>query len=270
MKAKVGDIEIYYELTGEGYPLALIEGMGYSSWMWFKQRPALSRHFQLLIYDNRGVGLTDKPRDVYTIRQMADDLAGLLDALGIEGCHVMGISMGGFIAQEFALAYPDRVAGLILGCTSYGGPNTLPMPQDTLQALLDVEGLTQEQVYRQGMATAMTEGYFKSAPDEIDQIVAWRLENPQPRYAWINQFNAGAGHDTEDRIDQIKAPALVAHGQHDAVVPAENGRRLAAALGATFNLYDAGHLFFIEQADQYNLDTTTFLKEIEQSKGLEL
>jgi len=264
MKARVGDIQMYYELVGEGYPLALVEGMGYASWMWFKQRDTLSKHFRLLIYDNRGVGHTDKPDEPYTIRQMADDLAGLLDAVGIERCHVLGVSMGGFIAQEFALKHPERVGGLILGCTSYGGPNTAPMPMSTLQVLLQVEGLTLEEVYRRGLSTALTESYLHSHPDEVDQIVRWRLENPQPRYAWQHQFNAGAAHDAEDRVRDITAPTLVAHGTRDAVVPTVNGEDLARVMGAELKLYDAGHLFFIEKADEFNRDVIDFLGRAQQ------
>ena len=99
-KIKIDDIDVYYEIHGEGEPLLLVEGLGYSTWMWFKQIPNFSREYQVIVFDNRGVGNTDKPDIEYTIEMMADDAAGLLRALDIESAHVLGVSMGGFIAQE--------------------------------------------------------------------------------------------------------------------------------------------------------------------------
>src|SRR5437660_11842390 len=135
-------INLYYELHGRGPNLVLIEGIGYHTWMWFRQLPDLTRHFRTLIYDNRGVGRSDLPKGPYTHEQNADDLAGLLDYLGWERTHVLGISMGGFIAQEFALKYPRRVDRLVLAATAFGGPNMVPVPREAMAAILPDPKLT--------------------------------------------------------------------------------------------------------------------------------
>jgi pimeloyl-ACP methyl ester carboxylesterase len=119
---EVNDISLYYEMHGSGAPLVLIAGLGYASWLWWKQVPALSRHFTVITLDNRGVGQSDKPDIPYSIPLYASDTVGLLSALGIEQAAIFGVSMGGFIAQEIAMSYPQRVRALILGCTSFGGP----------------------------------------------------------------------------------------------------------------------------------------------------
>lgn len=105
-KIKVNDIDMYYEIHGEGEPLVLIEGLGYSTWMWCKQVEELSKKFKVIIFDNRGVGETDKPDMEYSIEMFADDLADLLSKLEIKKAHILGVSMGGFVAQEFAIKYP--------------------------------------------------------------------------------------------------------------------------------------------------------------------
>ena len=116
-KQKVNRIEIYYEMHGQGDPLVLIMGLRRNAEWWYRQIPTLSKHFQVLVFDNRGAGRTDKPKMDYSIRLFADDTAGLMEALGIREANILGVSMGGYIAQELALNYPDRVKRLVLGCT---------------------------------------------------------------------------------------------------------------------------------------------------------
>ena len=121
-KAKVNGIDIYYEIHGSGEPLLLIEGLGYSAWMWYKQIPTLSEQYKVIVFDNRGAGNTDKPDSEYSIEIMADDAAGLLRTLGIESAHMLGVSLGGFIAQELALRHPDMSKSLTLVSTNSGSP----------------------------------------------------------------------------------------------------------------------------------------------------
>src|SRR5579883_1563623 len=125
--AEVNNLRLWYEISGDGTPLCLIEGLGYASWMWHYQAAPFSARHRLLVFDNRDVGRSDRARLPYMIKDLADDLVGLLDVVGIERAHVLGVSMGGFAAQELALAYPERVASLILVATAFGGPEMVTL-----------------------------------------------------------------------------------------------------------------------------------------------
>ena len=126
-KIKVNDINIYYEIYGEGFPYVMIMAMaGDVNWWTPEIIEASSQNFKTIIFDNRGTGQTDEPAIDYSMKLFADDTVGLMDALNIEKAHILGVCMGGFIAQEIALSYPDRVEKLILGCTHCGGSKQIP------------------------------------------------------------------------------------------------------------------------------------------------
>src|SRR5271168_1416553 len=130
------DAKIYWDEQGSGEPLLLIEGLSYPSYMWHRTRPILAQTYRTIALDNRGVGQSDVPPGVYSIELMASDAAAVLDAAGVQSAHVFGVSMGGMIAQEFALQYPKRVRSLILGCTNAGGSHAIQAEPAALQALL--------------------------------------------------------------------------------------------------------------------------------------
>ena len=132
-------INIEYDIHGSGNPLVLISGLGYDRWMWHKMIPHLATYFQVIAFDNRGVGGTDKPKGPYSARLLADDTAALLQALGIEKTAVLGHSMGGFIAQSLALNYPQLIDKLILSATNFGGPNHIRITQEALLVLMDTK-----------------------------------------------------------------------------------------------------------------------------------
>jgi pimeloyl-ACP methyl ester carboxylesterase len=284
-KVEVNGINIYYEIHGEGKPLLLIEGLGYSSWMWFKQIPVFSREYKVIVFDNRGVGNTDKPDREYTIGMMADDAAGLLKALGEDSVHVLGISMGGFIAEELALKYPDMVKSLILVSTSFGGkysmsrgsnlwntfvklwglmPGVLEFSGKGSVPMINPFGLTPEQKIRYGLSLAFTPEYFKTHTEEVDRIVGWRLANTQPPYAWKRQLMAGMNFDAYDRVSQIGVPTLVVAGSKDRIVPPESSERLTERIpnSRLIIIEGTGHLLFIEQAEEFNEIALNFLHEV--------
>lgn len=260
--AHVNGIDLYYEIHGEGPNLTLIEGLGYDSWMWYRQLPAFSQHFRTLVYDNRGVGLSDKPPGPYTHQGNAADLAGLLDHLGWERTHVLGLSMGGFIAQEFALAYPDRLDRLVLVATAFGGPNMVPLPPEAVLALTPDPTLSPEGKIRSAMPLAFSHPtWVQDHADEFEHIVAWRLKHPQPPEAALAQAMAGLTFNVEARLSEIEAPTLVIAGSEDHVVPPANAQLLAAALphARLEMIPGAGHVVQIEAAERFNQAVIGFL-----------
>ncbi|MDQ2744367.1 MAG: alpha/beta hydrolase [Chloroflexota bacterium] len=277
-KAHTNGIDLYYEVYGtnkadarpEGPKLVLIEGVGYHTWMWYRQIPAFAHHFPTLIYDNRGVGESDKPPGPYSHSQNADDLAGLLDHLGWDHAHVLGVSMGGFIAQEFALRYPERVDKLVLVCTAFGGPNMEPIPLEAQKALTPNPNLTPEQKFRQAMPIAFADpSWPEHHAEEFERIIRWRLEQIQPAEAAVAQLMAGLTFTTEDRLGTITSPTLVIAGHADRVVPPRNAALLAEAIpGARLDIISgAGHLVFIEQAERFNSDVIAFLTETQRESA---
>src|SRR5579872_1802579 len=199
--ASSNGITLYYEIHGEGPNLVLIEGIGYSSWMWYRQLPAFSRYFRTLIYDNRGVGQSDKPHGPYSHEQNADDLAGLLDCLGWQRTHVLGVSMGGFIAQEFALKYPARVDKLVLVSTAFGGPNMVPLPMEAIRALTPDMSVPPRERFRRAMPVAFADRDWPvKNPTEFEQILDWREEHVQPPEAALAQMQAGMTFNAEQRL----------------------------------------------------------------------
>lgn len=269
--AQVNGISLYYEIHGQGPNLALIEGLGFHSWMWYRQVPAFSPHFRTLIYDNRGVGKSDKPPGPYTHEQNADDLAALLDHLGWERTHVLGVSMGGYIAQEFALHFPERLDRLVLTCTGFGGPNMVPVPPEALQYLLPDPSLPLEQRIRNGVPVVYGDPrWAEEHAEEFEQIIRWRLEHPQPPEATVAQAMAGVTFNTEDRLGTLDAPTLVIAGSRDQVVPARNAELLAAAIpNAQLDIIEgAGHHVFYEQGDRFNADVIRFLTNGGEARAL--
>lgn len=260
--ARVGTLTLYYETHGQGPNLALIEGIGYHTWMWYRQLPDLAAHFRVLIYDNRGVGRSDMPQGPYSHAQNAADLAGLLDALDIQKTHVLGVSMGGFIAQEFALAYPERVDKLVLVATGFGGPRMVPVTAEALHALAPHPELSVEERIRHAMPVAFANSAWpEQHRDEFEQIVAWRLTYPQPAHAARAQASAALTFNVDERLHDLRVPTLVIAGACDRVVPPANARLLADAIpGARLSLIeDAGHLVNIEQSQRFNQEVMEFL-----------
>lgn len=259
---KCGDVNLFYETYGSGEPLLLIEGLGYASWMWFKQIPALKEHFMVITYDNRGVGNSDKPDYPYSIPMMAGDAASLLQSLGLKSAHLLGVSMGGMIAQQFASDYPALVNKLILCCTSHGGPNSIPAPPETIKAMTDVEGLSPEEALQQAMSVAFSPEYLEDNKDEFNQIINWRLENPTPQYCWQHQFNAVLNFNSEEWLSSIDKPTLIITGTGDKVIPPKNSEKLHQKIknSKLVMLEDGGHLFFMEKPDQFNREVINFLK----------
>lgn len=261
-KLTVGDIQIAYEVHGEGHPLVLISGVGYGGWFWHKVVPALAEHFQVVTFDNRGAGGTDKPDGPYTTQMMAADTAGLLDGLGIRKAYVLGHSLGGFIAQELALTRPDLVEKLILASTTYGGPTVIPITPEALEVLTKRDGNPVELV-RRGIQVACAPGFGERHPEVVQELLEYRLTNPVPPAQYQAQVMAGAAHNAENRIGQIACPVLVLFGEHDKVVPLGNAELLAGKLpnARVKILSGVGHVFPVEDPEATVQAILEFLEE---------
>ncbi len=248
-------INLYYELTGAGEPLLLISGLGYGLWQWHKMIPRLSEHFRVIAFDNRGAGQTDKPPGPYNVQMLAADTAGLLDALGMETCIVVGHSMGGFVAQELALSYPHRVSKLVLASTNFGGPNHIPVTPEAMAVLMDQSGDPVERV-RRGAAVAFKRGFDQSHPEVVEEITRYRLSSPVPPEAYQAQMAVGLGLFDKDkcfepRLKDVKVPTFILFGDSDRVTPPGNADLLAKAIpnSTVHMLPDVGHLFPMENPD---------------------
>jgi pimeloyl-ACP methyl ester carboxylesterase len=257
----LADVDLHYEVHGNGEPLVLIPGFAAGAWIWSKHVAPLSTKFRLVTFDPRGVGQSSFESQQLTMRLLADDTAALLHHLGIAQAHILGVSFGGFVAQEFALAYPEMTRTLSLCCTGFGGPNHVAPSLETLTAVLSTDGFNTEARIRRNLLPAFSPDFVRNHPDEIEEVIKLRLANPVVEEAYRSQLKAGVGFDAESRVGAIKAPTLVLSGDADAIVPVQNSRNLAARIpGAQLQLIEGGgHLFFIEQPDEFNRIVAEFL-----------
>jgi len=258
----VNGCEIYYEVHGQGDPLVLIMGLRRNVEWWYRQIPALSEHFQVIAFDNRGAGRSDKPVMEYAIRLFADDTAGLMDALDISTAHILGISMGGYIAQELALNYPAKVENLVLGCTGCGGDRNVSMSPERMEKFTANKGLNPEEILRKDMDIYFSDDYIVQRTEIIEEFVEISMRYYQPADAFFRQFDACLRHDTGDRLNQIAAPALIMTGDDDPLVPPQNSHVLKNLIaGAELSVFAGGrHCFFMEEADRFNKEAVDFLK----------
>jgi len=255
--AITGSISIDYDVSGDGPPLLLIGGLGFGRWGWFKQVPAFSRHFRTITFDVRG-----ERRLENGVGDLSGQVVSLMDHLGVKKAHVMGTSLGGFVAQELALIRPDLVDRLVLVCTSYGGRGPESMSPQALSDMLGWGSFSAEGAVRRGLETATSEAYRAEHRDEFEQLVDWRLADSPSDLAYYEQARAGAGFDLSRDVGHITSPTLVIHGAEDRYVPVANAAALAGAIpGAKLRVLDgAGHLVFIERFADVNREVITFLK----------
>jgi len=259
-KVSVNGCEFYYEIHGQGDPLVLIMGLRRNVEWWYRQIPALSKHFQVIAFDNRGAGRSDKPVMEYSMRLLADDTAGLMEALDIQDAHILGISMGGYIAQELALNYPAKVKSLVLGCTGCGGDRAVIMSPERMEKFTANKGLNPEEILRKDMDIYFSDDYIVQKTEIIEEFVEISMRYYQPADAFFRQFDACLRHDTGDRLNQIAAPALIMTGDDDPLVPPQNSHVLKNLIaGAELSVFAGGrHCFFMEKADRFNKEAVDF------------
>jgi pimeloyl-ACP methyl ester carboxylesterase len=279
-------VAVAYDRAGpdDADPVVMLEGWSYGRWMWRWQRAALDDHLTV-VPDNRGSGDSEAPglgmpglvgalpeslrqlvlykfhREKYAIPRLADDVAAVLDDAGLEDAHVVGASMGGMVALQFAVEY-DRVRSLSLLCTTAGGEMADLIPDATREHLESVpDGLSYREEVEYLMEPATTAEWRAANQDTLDDIAEWRAEQDAPPAAREAQAMGQLGFDVRDQLDDIDAPVQVLHGDADEVVPVERGEELADGLGVELSTYEGGpHLFFVERADAVNEQLRSFLE----------
>jgi 3-oxoadipate enol-lactonase len=250
--ALANGVELYYELEGTGERLLFVSGTGQD----LRRKPRLTdgplfAGFELLQFDQRGLGQSGVPEGPYTMAQYGDDAAALLDAVGWDDCLVLGVSFGGMVAQELVLRHPARVRRLVLACTSSGGAGGASY---ALHELVDVppeEGLA---LRLQLLDTRWDAAWREKNPDMVRMIgEGFQLSQVGGRVAdgpngLLLQLEARRRHDTADRLGSIGCPTLVCGGRFDGIAPPENSEFLAQAIpGARLELFDGGHIFFMQE-----------------------
>jgi pimeloyl-ACP methyl ester carboxylesterase len=209
----------------------------------------------VVAFDNRGAGRTDKPPGPYTAWMLADDTAGLLTGLGIDKAHVLGHSMGGFVAQALALSHAERVDGLILSATNFGGARHIPVTPEAMAVLADTSGDPIERLKR-GILISCTPGFGERHPEIVQQWLAYRVENPILPEPYQAQLAIGIGLMDEKasfdgKLKDVQSPTLVLFGEHDKVVPPGNAELLAAQIPdcRVRILPQAGHFYPFDATD---------------------
>lgn len=259
---ETNDQKLYYEVHGQGEPLIMICGLGMDLTGYMLQVPVFSKHFQVIVFDNRDVGRSSEATESYSIHDMADDTAGLLDALGLESAHVLGGSMGGAIAQELALHYPKKVRRMVL-CATVGKSTTV------LTLLLEVLKFIKQHDHdnavfpRMALLTGMTTN-FLSNTEAVEQMLDL-FQNPpfsQSFEAFARQADAIRSFDALDRLGAVRAPTLVLAADQDILTPVSAAREIEAAIpGAQLQILEGGgHAFIWEISEKAHQAVIEFLK----------
>jgi 3-oxoadipate enol-lactonase len=245
--------ELYYERAGAGEPLLLIQGMSATHMAWGQPfRDALEANFETIAFDNRGMGRSGEAKLPFETKDLAADAVGLLDALEIESAHVVGISMGGMIAQEMALAQPERIRTLTIGASYCGGPEgTLMAPEDLQMLGTAYASGEREQVLR-AMWEINLSPDFRAKDSRFAAFAEMGSALPAPQPVVLQQMRACGAHDTHERLGQIALPTLVIHGDVDRLLGYSNGREIAALIPAARleTLEGVGHMFWWEQPER--------------------
>jgi 3-oxoadipate enol-lactonase len=248
--AEVADIQLDYERSGSGEPLLLIMGMSGTALHWGEPFLAeLRREFEVIVFDHRGVGASTQLHGAVTIAQMAEDASGLLSAIGIDSAHVLGISMGGMIAQELALAHPGQIRTLTLGCTYCGGEGSALAAPEVMQRLGEAMMSGDRQLALRVAWEINVSAQFAADADAYARFLAISEQRAVAVPVVMAQLQACTAHDTRERLAGLQADTLVIHGSADQLLPALNGRLIASLIpGSELEmLEDIGHLFFWER-----------------------
>ena len=256
-------IELYYTETGAGEPLVLVMGFGGDHLSWGFQLSALSAQYRVVTFDNRGSGRSSAPDTPYTTRTMADDTVALMDHLRIERAHILGVSLGGMIAQEIALGYPERVRSLQLHCTAARADGYMLA---LLENLRMARGKLGVELAQRAMALWLfAPTTFNERPEFVDMLLyaARAQAHPQSDVGFARQGDAVVSHDSLARLGEITCPTLVAVGEEDQLAPLRFSREIAGAIAHAelHTIPAAGHVYFWEKPAEFNALVLKFLSK---------
>jgi 3-oxoadipate enol-lactonase len=266
-RAFVNGVNISYEMEGQGDPLFLIMGFAGTRRAWIFQRMALKRHHQVISFDNRGIGDSDKPCEPYSTKTMADDTLGLMHHLGIHSAHMLGVSMGGMIAQEIAIGHPERVRKLVLGCTFARSDETgghtaeyyrrLGHPQ--AKSDVELKGVHPWKVLATDFSLAFNNRLYELIVPPLAHIYA-RFTTTE---GLARQYEALLGHDALDRLHLIQSPTLVITGTEDRVIRPASSDVLAKEIpnARLVRVEGGSHAFFVAMKSRFNREVLDFLRE---------
>jgi 3-oxoadipate enol-lactonase len=258
--------DLFYEIHGDGPPLVLVMGIGYDSSLWMLQQvPVLSTHFRVVLLDNRDAGRSSRADHPYTVADMADDVAGLLDALDIHHTHLLGLSMGSMIGMEFALRHGDRLDRLVLAGPA-AAPARAAVDPISVWNWVKANDPTGEVFGGQQLTWLFSSAFLRNHP-AVHDTVALLASNPHPVQpeAYDRQTRAYLKFDALDRLGGIKAPTLVIVGEQDLLTPPWVAREVAGGIpGARFEIVTgdgASHVMPLERPDDFNELVMNFLAE---------
>ncbi len=257
------DIQIFYQIEGSGFPVLFIGGLGGGSWSWSRQIPFFADTYQSIVFDNRGAGRTDAPPGPYSMEQMAIDTVRLLHGLEVEKTFVVGLSMGGMIAQELAMLLSHRIKGLVLGCTHPGGDLQIKAEDWVYEQLLQNQGLSQDEIITKNIPLLFSPATRENRPETLDAYRKQQLAaSEQPEHAFQAQYQGIQGFDFSSRLSKMPVPTLVITGSEDILVPPENSRIMAETIPLVElrELPETGHALHVEQTEAFNQAVLDFFQ----------
>lgn len=273
--AEVSGIKIFYEISGEGYPVIFVHGFGGDRTEWFVQAPALSKQFKVIVFDNRGAGKSDRPNHPYTMEIYSDDIANLMDYLKIDKAHVIGVSLGGMIVLNFVLRHPNKVNKLVLINTFAGFPNQqgITMYKNGLIDLYHKKLKDPAESFFISAKNGFTRNFWKQMKEDpkkkfyglwsADDLIEHSITDIQTPQDIENAANAIAGHNVIERLNEIKIKTLVLCANKDKISPVLANEKIHASIpNSVFKIIEeAGHDSKLEKAPEVNNAILEFLED---------